>query len=113
MKRHPQELETSYPYRGKTGRCHYKSSHGVVTAESYVHVPARSVSALMEALEVQPVCVSVDAGGKYFQSYRSGILNTTKCGSDLDHAVTAVGYGVESGQKFVIVRNSWTASWGE
>ena len=113
LKNHPQELETSYRYRGRTRHCKYKASKGVVTAESYVHVPKKSVSALMSALEVQPVCVSVDAGGAAFQSYKSGILNSTTCGTDLDHAVTAVGYGVESGVKFVIVRNSWTANWGE
>jgi len=49
----------------------------------------------------------------YFQGYTGGILNTKKCGHNLDHAVTAVGYGTEKGQEYLIVRNSWGASWGE
>jgi len=45
--------------------------------------------------------------------YTGGILDTTKCGHDLDHAVTAVGYGNEDGKEYLIVRNSWGADWGE
>jgi len=45
--------------------------------------------------------------------YTSGILNSSRCGTNLDHAVTAVGYGNESGQDYYIVRNSWGANWGE
>jgi len=52
LERHPQELEHSYRYRGRTERCHYKKSRGVVRAESYVHVPKKSVSALMDAVAV-------------------------------------------------------------
>lgn len=40
-------------------------------------------------------------------------MNTKKCGTDLDHAVTAVGYGEENGVFYFIVRNSWTSGWGE
>jgi len=45
--------------------------------------------------------------------YSGGILDTTKCGTNLDHAITAVGYGTENGKDFVIIRNSWGADWGE
>jgi len=110
---HFQELESAYPYKARNGSCKYKVSQGKVRVLDYDRVPSKSVSSLMAAVEVQPTCVSVDAGGATFQSYQSGILNSTTCGTDLDHAVTAVGYGVESGVKYLIVRNSWSAGWGE
>ena len=70
-------------------------------------------SELLEALEEKPTCVSVSAGNIYFQLYTDGILNTQSCTGGLDHAVTAVGWGMEGEQKYLIVRNSWGADWGE
>ena len=58
------------------------------------------------------VAVAIEAENDFFYGYKGGII-TTGCGTKLDHAVTAVGYGTENGQDYIIIKNSWGTSWGE
>ena len=58
--------------------------------------------------------MTVEADTKVFQLYQSGVLNSNECGTQLDHAIAAVGYGkTDDGQEYYNVRNSWGASWGD
>jgi len=110
---HAIELESDYPYTAKDGACEAVESKGLVKAVSYERVEPSNVDALLHAIGYQPTCVSVNAGDNQFTFYSGGILNSTTCGTFLDHAITAVGYGSENGQGYFIVRNSWGTSWGE
>jgi hypothetical protein len=110
------ELESDYPYTsgsGVTGRCSPDASKETYFVDTYANVPSNSVSALKSAIAQQPVSVTIEADTLPFQLYTSGILDSTACGTSLDHAVAAVGYGSEGGQEYYIVRNSWGSSWGE
>jgi hypothetical protein len=40
-------------------------------------------------------------------------MDDANCGSSLDHAITAIGYGVEGGKKYYIVQNQWGTGWGD
>ncbi|KAL6010402.1 hypothetical protein ACLOJK_000833 [Asimina triloba] len=107
------DTEADYPYEAYDGRCdQYRKNARVVTINSYEDVPAYDEKSLKKAVANQPVSVAVDGGGRAFQLYDSGVV-TGRCGTDLDHGVTAVGYGSENGVDYWIVKNSWGASWGE
>jgi len=81
LESHPQELEKDYPYVPKTRRCSAKSGKGIVKVTSISKVPKKSVSQLKAAVSKQPTCIAVGAGDRHFNSYKSGILNTTQCGT--------------------------------
>jgi len=79
----------------------------------YTNVRANSVSQMKAAVEQQPLSVSIQANKMVFQTYTSGIFDSTACGTRLDHATLVVGWGSEGGQDYWIMKNSWGTSWGE
>ena len=50
----------------------------------------------MAAIAKGPVSVTIDAEETVFHAYTSGVISGTACGSNLDHAVVAVGYGTDN-----------------
>ncbi len=110
-----QVTESEYPYtsgHGDSGTCLQKGSPAVYVSNVNT-VQRYSASQLMSAIATGPVSVTVEADTSVFQGYTGGILNSAACGTSLDHAITAVGYGNQNGQNYYIVRNSWGASWGD
>jgi C1A family cysteine protease len=112
---HGQTTEAEYPYTsgsGNSGTCQQRGSpkafvSSVNTVQSY------SAAQLLAAIAQGPVSVTVEADKMAFQGYTGGILNSAACGTQLDHAITAVGYGNKNGQSYYIVRNSWGPNWGD
>ena len=81
---------------------------------------ATGLERLKNALLLGPVTVVLNGMAKPFFFYKSGIIDTVHCKPERNHAVLAVGYGVEKGKKpgqadkeFVIIKNSWGKGWGE
>jgi len=112
---HGQVTEAEYPYTagtGTSGTCQKKGTP--VAFVSKVNTVKRwSADSLIAAIAQGPVSVTVEADTKVFQGYTGGIMNSKECGTSLDHAITAVGYGVKDGQQYYIVRNSWGPTWGD
>jgi len=104
--------EASYPYTARRGVCKPNIADlGVVQVSSYTDVPPKSASQMKAALNKAPVAIAIEADQMSFQGYTGGVI-TSGCGQRLDHGVLAVGYGEENGTEYVLVKNSWGASWG-
>jgi C1A family cysteine protease len=104
------ESLTDYPITDQNGQCKYNSADVVVKNQNYQNVQPKSVSALETAIYQQPTIVGIEASQPVFQMYKSGIIGGN-CGTQVDHAVTAVGYGVNGTAAFLI-KNSWGTTWG-
>ena len=104
--------EASFPYVAKLTTC--VSCTPVAHFSGCVDVTANNQLHLKEAVSRGPVSVAIEADTTVFQFYSGGVLNSAKCGTNLDHGVAVVGYGTDStGQKYWTVRNSWGSGWGE
>ena len=112
---HGAYYEQNYPYTATDGTCTYVASAASnVRVSTYTKVAVNDYVALQTAIAQQPISILIDAESSYFQSYTSGVLtNAFLCGTVMDHAVLATGYGVQNGVNYFLVKNSWSTSWGD
>jgi cathepsin L len=113
-----QEYQYGYnSYYGQDYACMLPSDYTkpVATINGFQKLPDNNVTTLMNALAtVGPIAINVDAST--WHSYSTGIFDGCNQDTpDVNHVVVMVGYGtdVQTRQKYWLVRNSWSASWGE
>jgi len=109
------EPESDYPYKARDETCRVDKSkvQDPITGFQYV-IPQGSTNEQTMASFLaanQPMSIIVDASS--WSSYDSGVMTADQCGTNLDHAVQAVGYNGLDKNGYWIVRNSWGADWGE
>jgi len=108
--------EDAYPYTATQGTCQTNVTVAA-TLSSFVDVTSGSETALMQAVNLGPVSVAIEADQQCFQFYSGGVLSDPSCGTNLDHGVLVVGYGTDNtvspAADYWIVKNSWGESWGE
>nr|3IOQ_A Chain A, CMS1MS2 [Vasconcellea cundinamarcensis] len=102
-------LRQYYPYEGVQRQCRASQAKGPkVKTDGVGRVPRNNEQALIQRIAIQPVSIVVEAKGRAFQNYRGGIF-AGPCGTSIDHAVAAVGYGND----YILIKNSWGTGWGE
>jgi len=105
---------SDYPFKGYDQSCKTtKCRHRIGKIKDYGIVMPNNEKALKQAVAQGPVAAAIEADAKAMQFYESGVLKTSTCGKNVDHAVTLVGYGVDQGMKYWKIKNSWSSSWGE
>lgn len=106
-----------YPYTeyyGDESSCKVPTmATGKAHTTGFVQLTSNNYEDLMNAVATQgPIAVSVDASE--FHSYDSGIFDgCNQAQPDINHAVVLMGYGTDNGKDYWLIRNSWSASYGE
>jgi len=105
--------ENSYPYKAVGGTCSINNCEVAAKVSDCKDVAPNDQLALASAVSMGPVSIAIEADTRIFQLYSSGVITSTTCGTNLDHGVLIVGYGVENGINYWLVKNSWGKSWGD
>jgi cathepsin L len=116
--------EWVYPfvsYNGSNAACNNMTNpsypiQNYVSIMGYNQIAPNRQDLIMDALNtLGPLAILVDAA--QWSHYESGVFDGCMYNKNfsLDHAVQLVGYGYDEviGKAYWIVRNSWSASWGE
>jgi cathepsin F len=108
------ETESAYPYTARGGTCKASQSLEKAFIGGFVKISTDEDQIAAALMKYGPLSIGINAGPMQF--YTGGVAHPWKlfCNpAKLDHGVAIVGFGVDSGKKYWIIRNSWGATWGE
>ena len=126
LQTHATVFESDYPYEeshANSTDCRRTQYPPQATAKSVTILDENDTKQMKQGLVQVPMPIGVDSETDEFMFYKKGVFNFAGCGTDVDHAVLAVGYQ-EPYQRWVdgvivkypgywIIKNSFGKTWGE
>ncbi|XP_047323513.1 thiol protease aleurain-like [Impatiens glandulifera] len=110
------DTEEAYPYTAVDGKCKFSSENVGIQVVDSVNITLGAEDELKHAVgTVRPVSVAFEVVNS-FRFYKKGVYTSGNCGKtpmDVNHAVLAVGYGIENEIPFWLIKNSWGGDWGD
>ena len=109
-------LEHDYPYKGLTREgCKANWAMETTRITDFLDVPSMNPEILARAVMKGPVAAVVQGDSLVFTQYATGVITEASCyeSREVNHAVLIVGYGVENGLQYFLVKNSWGDTWGD
>jgi len=112
--------EADYPYssyKGVTGKCDTSKNHYIMSVKGYDFmfdstVQSTELTFTNYMLSSNGGTISIGVDATTWNTYTGGVMSNCGKGTDINHAVQAVGVDSGSGSYWKI-RNSWSANWGE
>lgn len=105
-----------YPYTGKKSECRFDDvPKSDVKVYGFAELPDDEETMKLAVNEFGPLLVSINAEPKTFHFYSEGVYYDPECDNFTNHAVVVVGYGHDEtfDMDYWLVKNSWSANWGE
>ena len=96
--------EKDYPYKEVQGTCNIPATAAKFKIFGYTYCNDCQIDQWYSLLQQGPVAIAMDAD--QFNNYSSGIYEFTPCGQ-INHAVIAVGWDVDSTGEILTIRNFW------
>lgn len=101
-------IDGNYLYTGVQGTCPTENQKSPLQVTGFIYFPTSDEEKLKTIVgNVGPVAVGVDGSLDTFLLYQTGIYYDERCTSNVNHAVTIVGYGTENETDYWLIRNSW------
>jgi len=103
--------EEEYPYKGVEQTCKMDSKTPKYHFSKWTWIDDNEDALVAGLNDNGPLSVGVDA--TYWSFYSGGIYDNSCSTTTQNHGVLLVGYGVQAGTQYWIVKNSWGEDWGE